>query len=103
MIEEGSQILSEKSDVTLLPLHYQQQLKGPVTSPAQEQKDIQRSSQLRGGYVGVIVSYDANRREFEVHGTPIPGRNRLTLSYDTIKTSSIGDLWCLRPVIPKNE
>lgn len=59
----------------------------------QEKKD---ESKIRGGYVGIIIKYEPEIRQFLVHGTPYPGRDKMFVSSDTIRSPSIGDIWCIK-------
>ncbi len=60
------------------------------------EQDKKDESKIRGGYVGVIIKYEPEIRQFLVHGTPYPGRDKMFVSSETIRSTSIGDIWCIK-------
>lgn len=58
-------------------------------------QDSKDQMDIRGGYAGVIVHYDANTREFLLHGTPFPNKSQMIIESDTIRSTCVGDIWCI--------
>lgn len=63
-----------------------------------KEQDRKDELKIRGGYVGVVVHYDANTRDFLIHGTPFPKRSKMLLSAESLRSACIGDIWCIKIV-----